>query len=362
MRILKNFAWILFIGIGFQAIGQTNKEKAVALGKEAIELMDKGEFKKSLSLLDEAKSLDPENIDYPYEMAYAYYAKGDYKKAVGILESLKTHKDATDLLFQLLGNSYDMMGKTDKAFDAYDQGLQKFPHAGRLYLEKGNVYWNKKEFEKSLPFYEEGVKMDPSFPSNYFRLAIIYCNSSEEVWGMIYGEIFMNLERNSDRTPRISKLLFDTYKNEITVLDEGQYSISFSKNANIINVSSEGGNKEKLKIPFGMCYETALSFSMLNVKSINMNSLDSIRQSFVDYYFTEQYKSYPNVLFDYQKKIKDAGHMEAYNHWILMKGDEAAFVEWQKQNEEKWNEFVDWFNENGLIFDDNNRFSSSQYE
>jgi tetratricopeptide (TPR) repeat protein len=362
MRILKSCVWILFIGIGFQAIGQTNREKANALKNEAIELMDNGDYKTSLSLLEEAKSLDPGNVDYPYEMAYAYYSKGDYKKAARILEGLKSHGDATDLFFQLLGNSYDMMGKAEKAFDAYDQGLKKFPKSGRLFLEKGNVYWGKKEFEKALPFYEEGVEADPSYPSNYFRLAILYCHTSEEVWGMIYGELFMNLERNSERTAQISKLLYDTYKREITLMGDGEYSVSFSKNANNINsISSVDINQEKFPIPFGMIYESALGFSMLNVKTIDMNSLDSVRQSFIDYYFTNEF-TYPNVLFDYQKKIKDAGHMEAYNHWILMKGDEAAFGDWQKQNEEKWDAFIDWFNENQLELDENNRFYSTQYE
>lgn len=36
-------------------------------------------------------------------------------------------------------------------------------------------------------------------------------------------------------------------------------------------------------------------------------------------------KEYPNILFSFQKQVKDAGHIEAYNHWILMKGDEEAF-------------------------------------
>jgi hypothetical protein len=100
---------------------------------------------------------------------------------------------------------------------------------------------------------------------------------------------------------------------------------------------------------------------MINVTVIDINSLDRIRQSFVNYYFSSQKEAFPNVLFDYQKKIKDAGHMEAYNHWILMKGDEASFGVWQKQNEDKWNAFIDWFNENQLELDENNRFYSSQY-
>lgn len=40
--------------------------------------------------------------------------------------------------------------------------------------------------------------------------------------------------------------------------------------------------------------------------------------------------------------------MEAYNHWILMKGDEDAFGIWMNSNKEKWDNFVKWFTDNGL--------------
>ena len=71
-----------------------------------------------------------------------------------------------------------------------------------------------------MTYFEKGIEVNPMFASNYFRAAKIYCNSSEEVWGMIYGEIFINLERTNDRTFKISKLLFDTYKSEITFTSE----------------------------------------------------------------------------------------------------------------------------------------------
>lgn len=360
-RTIKTIGLLLFITAGHIAFGQTNKEKALTKGKEAIKLMDNGKLDESIKLLEEAQKLDPERFDYPYELAYAYYAKEDYIEAVKILEKNKTHKDATDRLFQLLGNCYDVLGKTDKAFEAYDEGLKVFPYSGMIYLEKGNVYWGKKEYGKALPFYEKGIEVDPKFPSNYYRATRIYCGSTEEVWGMIYGEIFMNLERNSKRTSEISKLIFDTYKNEIKFSSDTSISVSFSKNATI-NVS-DLKDPSKMKLPFGVgVYEPTLMFSMISVKSIDINSLDNIRSSFVDNYFKNgQDKTYPNVMFTYQKRVKDAGHIEAYNHWILMKGDEDGFDKWQSANKEKWDDFIKWFGDNGLKINDTNKFYSGQY-
>ena len=360
-KTIKTIGLLLFITAGQIAFGQSNKEKALAKGQEAINLMDNGKVQESIKLLEEAQKLDPDRLNYPYELAYAYYLKEDYKEAAKILEKNKSHKDVTDRLFQLLGNCYDLLEKSEKAFEAYDEGLKIFPNSGMIYLEKGNVYWGKKEYGKALPFYEKGIEVDPKFPSNYYRASKIYCGSSEEVWGMIYGEIFMNLERNSKRTSEISKLLFDTYKSEIKFSSDTSFSVSFSKNATL-NVN-DLKDPSKMKLPYGVgVYESTLMFSMLSVKSIDINSLGNIRSTFVDNYFKNGHdKTYPNVLFSYQKSVKDAGHIEAYNHWILMKGDEDGFDKWLSANNVKWDSFVKWFGDNGLKINDTNKFYSGQF-
>lgn len=210
-------------------------------------------------------------------------------------------------------------------------------------------------------FYELGIEAEPKFPSNYYRAARIYCNSDEEVWGMIYGEIFMNLERNTDRTAEISKLLYNTYKSEITFTNDTSFSVSFSRNATI-NIG-DLKNLKKMKLPFGVgVYEPTLMLSMLEVKTIDLNTLDHIRTNFVTNYFERgQNKTYPNLLFTYQKKVKEAGRLEAYNHWILMKGDEVAFDQWHTANNTKWDSFTKWFSANGLKIDNDNKFYRGQY-
>ena len=358
IEAIRTFGLILFIAAGQISFAQSNKEKALEKGQEAIKLMDNGKVDESIKLLEEAQKLDPGRFDYPYELAYAHYLKEDFMGAIKILEEYRGHKDATDLLFQLLGNSYDVLGKTDKAFEAYDAGLKKFPNSGIIYLEKGNVHWNKKEYEKALPYYEKGIEVDPKFPSNYFRAARIYCATTEEVWGLIYGEIFMNLERNSKRTSEISKLIYDTYKSEIKIFGDS-LKIDF---CNIVMNADDIIDKDKIKFPFCMVFGQALIMSVIDVKTIDINSLDKIRKGFVENYFKmSHHKTHPNLLFDYQDKLLKAGHLEAYNHWILMKGDEDGFNNWQSANKEKWDSFVKWFTDNRLRVDRENKFYSGQY-
>lgn len=341
------------------AMAQTNEEKAQELGTEAVKLMDNGDTKKAIDLLKQAQKLDPGNIDYPYETAYAYYLEKEYKKAVDIMAKLVKHPDANDRTWQMYGNCLDMAGKTDDAIKAYKDGLYKFPNSGRLYLESGNMFLMQKKYEEALEYYEKGIEVDPAFPSNYYWAAKIYCSSTEEVWGMLYGELFMNLERNTRRTEEISKLLYDTYASEIVISSDTSATVSFSKTATI---SMDNLGKE-FQLPYGIAvYEPTILMSVFPEKEINLESLCRIRSRFLDmYYQNKQDKKYPNCLFDYQKSLKEAGVLDAYHHWILLKGDEDAFGLWHKTHKKEWEAFVDWFTNHPLQLSPGYRFHRTQY-
>src|SRR5690349_18117026 len=91
------------------SFAQQNKDDAMAKANRALRLMDEEQkYDDAIRLLQEAEKLDPERIEYPYEIAYAYYAQQQYDKAVSQLMPLKTRPDAHARVFQLLGNSYDM--------------------------------------------------------------------------------------------------------------------------------------------------------------------------------------------------------------------------------------------------------------
>ncbi len=360
-----NFKW-KFSGMFFlflfihSIIAQTDrKEQAHKLGMEAVRLMDKGQIDQSIKLLKEAEKLDPDNINYPYEIAYAHYRRKEYKKAIRILEKIKKHKDAYDRVYQLLGNSYDLIGDWKKALEIYDEGLKKFPHSGMMLLEKGNVFWGKQDYNKALAFYEAGIEADPSFPSNYYRAALLYLQSNEKIWGLIYGEIFMNLEPGTGRTAEMSERLFETYKDHIQISGDTSYSVSFNK-----KLILHAGDTSRAKLPFPIIFETDFMLALASVapKSITLSTLDKVRAEFIEVYYNfKHHEKYPVVLFDYQKKLKDAGHFEAYNHWIFMKGDEEAFNSWYEKNEAKWNAFVKWFEKNRLIPNNKNKFYVKKY-
>lgn len=339
-------------------IGQTKQEQARSKGTEAIRLMDKKDYEGAIGLLNQCVKLQPKTHVYYYELGLAYHLSGDTKKGIEYAKKALSADDANDQCYQLYGNLLDMSGQREKALEAYESGLKMFPGSGRLYLEKGNSSFMDKKYGDALTAYENGIEADPSFSSNYYRAAQLYCSSEEEVWGMIYGEIFINMEPTSERSQETSRMLYKTYESEI-VLGDSVSSVSFSRSAIVLNEKTDPAD---FKLPFPlMVYEPNLMLSIIGETKISLASLNAIRTRFLENYLRTSAADYPNMLFDYQKKVRDAGHLEAYNYWLLRSGNPSEFNTWLETHEEAFKAFAGWFNENRLVPDAGNRFYRGQY-
>ena len=339
---------------------QSDKEKAYNLGMEGIKYIDEEKYDSAIQKLKEAAKLDKDNFIYLYEIGYAYYLKKDYENSLKYYKEVIEFDDATDQCYQMLGNVYDATGDSGKAIETYNKGLEKFPNSGRLYLEKGNVYWNRNKFESAIPFYEQGIEADPEFSSNYYRATLIYCNSEIPLWGIIYGEIFMNLERNTERTEEISKLLFDTYKSAININSEEEAKISFNR---ILKIDDNARG-----LPFSFAFETAMLKSIIplmknNKKEITLSNLNDIRINFINFWYNDKtIVKFPVVTFKYMRKIQGSGFLDVYNRWIFMMGAEEEFKLWSEANADLWENFVKWFVKNKIEITQENKFLSKDYD
>ncbi|UUC44041.1 tetratricopeptide repeat protein [Flavobacterium cerinum] len=333
------FVFFLF-GMLFtlNTFSQTPNEQARAKAKEAIKLMDNGEIDKSITLLEECQKIDPKDFIYSYEIAYAHMQKKDYEKAIAILNKTKKYQNINSQVYQMSGNCYSYLNQPEKAIKEYDAGLKIFPNSGNLHLEKGNVFLIQKKYDEAYSNYIKGVESDPMYSSNYYRLAQLLSDSNQKLSGLIYGEIFMNLERTTKRTLEVSKLLYKTYQDAITITNDST-KIDFCQ---IIITTNELENG-KFKMPFCGIFGKNFMLAMTNEKEINLKSLAKMRSAFLQYYFKEDYKDYPNVLFDYHKKLQDHNLMESYTYYLLQMGNPEEFKKWQEQNQKQFQTFKDWY-------------------
>ncbi|RKR84860.1 anaphase-promoting complex subunit 3 [Mucilaginibacter gracilis] len=354
--LVKKYTLALVFGLlCFAAKAQAPKDAADQKYKQALQLEDDENYADAIALLTDAQKLNPANINYPYEIAYALYSQKQYQKAIDKLLTLKNNTNSFDRLYQLLGKSYIVLDEGAKALAIYTEGLKKFPKSGCLYLERGTIPLDDKNYDEALQYFEKGIEVEPGFASNYYWAAKLYCNSTDPVWGVLYAELFMNLERNGPRNNEISKLLYDTYNNQITFAEPGKPQVTFTS-----QVIVEGRKPDKM--PYPLVYQPTMGAAAATETAIDINSLDRIRQNFLKFYNQRGFnKTYPNVLFNYQDKITKAGCIEAYNHWLLLQGNQTDFTTWRKQNPAKWQDFLTWFAANPLKLDEDNKFYRAQY-
>ncbi len=343
------------------ANAQSDKQKAKELGARAVKLEDEGRVDEAMPLLDEAQKLAPDDYNYPYEIAYCYRVKENYNKGIEVMQKVMTFPDIREECYQMLGDLYDLNGDSTMALRSFADGLQKFPNAGSLYLETGNVYFLREQFLTALPWYEKGIEVDPAYPSNYYRAAQIYTSSSESIWGMIYGELFMNLERNSRRTSDMSSWLYKTYKSNIVIKSKDSMEVHFCQNHQMEIDENTIKQGKEMRLPFSLMYEPLLIMSMSFNDTIDVAALCNMRKKFISLYYEKDFnKKYPNVLFEYQHTIEKAGHIDAYNHWVLMKGNEDAFVKWKDSHSSEWESFIKWFQANPIEITTANEFVRSK--
>jgi len=356
----------IFILFSISAFAQTNGDidKALEIAQKAITLMDEGDIDQSIKLLSKAEKLDPARIDYPYEIAYAYYLKKDYDESIKVSIRILSHQNVIDRVYQLLGNIYDETGNPDKAIETYEAGLNLFPNSGKLHLEAGVVENSRDNYNKAINYWESGIKAEPNYSSNYYWLAKTFSRTDERIWALLYGEIFIDLELGSKRTEEISKLLYENYQKSYVTLSDSTGEFQLTKKGFEITLESKKDLKQVKKkgLPFEGTFATVYSYSALGFQDgINLESIYRTRLNFVNNWFKKHHKNYPNKLLDYQKRMMEAGVFEAYCYYFASQGDLDSFNSWQNRNQDEFNEFADWVQNNHIGLESKDMYSRLDY-
>ncbi len=356
---MKKLLVISLLCLSFiQIKAQTNPKEALELKSQAIELIDSGRTKDAIKLLKQASELDPKNITILYEMAYAYQIEGNYNKSIETAKPLLKSPQAFDLLYQLIGNCYDLKGNPQKAMEIYNKGLKQFPNSGRLYLEKGVVIASEERWFEALENWEKGIVAEPTFPSNYFYASQVLSNTNEKIWAIYYGEIFRNLESNTERSEQMSKLVYDTYKACLPT-DDSQWNLQFSNKATSISTD----NLKEMKLPFETVHNMAMEQGYKGVNpDFTIDNLSQIRKQFLKEWDSDYAEMYPNLVFEFHDELLKNNMLEPYMYWLLKDGDEEEFNKWKTDNETSYNNFQHWFHENHMTFSEDNKTSRLIYE
>ncbi|NIG57673.1 M48 family metallopeptidase [Chitinophaga sp. Cy-1792] len=368
---MKKFPVLLLLaGLCNTAFAQsTNQTKALTLKQAAVKLMDNGQTDSSLLLLRQAAALDPSNLDIPYETGYAFYLAKQPDSTVAVLTDLLKKKQDTQI-YEMLGNAYDDLNQNEKAVEAYGKGLEIEPKNGRLMLNMGILFLRQDSTSRAMDWFEKGIAANPEFPSNYYWASKILAANEKYIWALLYGEIFQLNEPSGNRKNKISELMYNIYKSQITLTDSGA---SVKLNRQLVLNMDDLLNKKKqknFKLPFEANYEMAVSVAVAipaalsGQKEMSLAMVAEIRSSFIKFYYSKNMdKNYPNALLDWQKKIDDAGLTEPYSFYLMRYGNIDEFNSWVANGgEAKLHSLASFLHDNGLELNSSNYLHWGMYQ
>lgn len=280
-----------------------------------------GDYPNAILVLNRASTQDPNSLEISKDLAFAYYLQRNYVKALEIAKPFSDRKDSDVQSFQILGMVYKSIEERKEAEKMYRAAIKKFPNSGVLYSEFGEMLWEKKDFQEAAKQWEKGIEVDPNYSGNYYNAAKYYYFSSDKIWGLLYGEIFVNLESYSRRTPEIKTILLDGYKKMFIDQD-------VLKNQNVKN--------EFVRT----ILETMKKNESIVASGVTPEALSALRTRFILEWFDKYANKFPFRLFEYHRQLLKAGMYEAYNQWIFGAAkDLSAFQNWTVTHTEEYNSF-----------------------
>jgi tetratricopeptide (TPR) repeat protein len=304
-------------------------QQSDSLQRIAKQYMRNGDYPNAIIVLSNALKKDPDNLEMLKDLTFTYYLQRNYSAAVESGRKLIDRKDADEQCYQILGMAYKAIDEKKEADKMYRQGIKKFPSSGELYNEYGEMLWVKQDAE-AIRFWEKGIEVDPNYSSNYYNASKFYYLTYDKVWSLIYGEMFINLESYSRRTPEIKELLVEAYKKLFTDLKTPKSTPD--------------------KNLFASAYLSVMNDQSATVTlGVTPESLSILRSKFLLEWFEKYGDRYPFRLFEYQRQLLKEGMFEAYNQWAFGASlGLTSFQSWTTQHTDEYNRFISF--QKGRVF------------
>jgi hypothetical protein len=332
----------------------TAAAQAEEYSRKALELMATNQTDAAVVQWKKALELVPGYAPYQYEMALTHVMAKEYAKAINTLLPIYTDERLYDRGYQLMGNIYDFMADSSKSRPYYEAGLIRYPQSGRLHYEMGAAAMIAGNVDSAIVWWKKGTVAEPLYATTYYWLARTYARRPDRIWAALYAEAFLNLERGSERTKEISKLIFDVWNDGIRFGHESDPIMFCSEE--LLNIPSPGGpNQMNFPVAFEFTVATA-GQHMIPEKGVrdtlSLPEMVDLRTRFVRAWKTSGYDTlYPNSILSWQQKILNAGWIKEYLYWLNGFGDKRAMTQYYTKNDQRYDTFLAWFGQNIITTD-----------
>ncbi|NDC76640.1 MAG: hypothetical protein EBZ67_01995 [Chitinophagia bacterium] len=281
------------------------------LRETATDFLRQGDNANAILVLSRAIQQAPGNMQLLTDLTYAYFLQRDFARAIETMKPLLDRDDAEERTFQIAGNVYRSIQEVTACEKMYRRALKKYPESGALHSEYGELLMEQRKLTDAIAIWEKGVQADPGYQGNYYHAARYWLTGRDMLRGILYAEVYVNMDSYSARTPEIKALLLDGYKNFfVETVDASRQSSSRKRSA----------------------FEEAMRSSLakqsgLATLGLNVDRLVMIRTRFILDWFGAEGNTFPYRLLDHHRQLLREGLFEAYNQWLF--GAAADVLQYQ---------------------------------
>jgi tetratricopeptide (TPR) repeat protein len=185
------------------AVASTPEQTAII--RQGIALHEQGKYDDAIVRYQAALDLNPDNVLALYEMAFAYFEKRDFKKALELSQRGAEYKSEHLLAFYYtIGNSMDQAGDPAGAIEAYKAGLAFVSDArstAMLHYNMGVTYFTSlKNPADAKAAFQRSASINPSHSSTHILLGQLYHANGYRTPAFFALARFLVLEPASQRS------------------------------------------------------------------------------------------------------------------------------------------------------------------
>ena len=138
----------------------------------------KGEIPKAISHYQNAVTLNPNAkwtsvVSQTLGFIFQEYTKDLDASIASFQNAYNLNPEDLDVYLNL-GNVFYEKNEYDNALTIYRKALERTPYNSRLHCNLGYLYWGKGNIDEAIKEYEKAIKFDPNYDIAYNNLGVIY--------------------------------------------------------------------------------------------------------------------------------------------------------------------------------------------
>lgn len=330
----KTLLTLLLLFCSGLLFAQENKA-ALALMNEGTALHDGKKYDEAIAKYDEALKIDPKNALVTYEKAFSLYASGKANDAVGILEKLVL-TDKSPRVYALLGNIYDERKDFDKAINNYTKGVALAPKDGNLWYNLSVSYMIQQKYAQAEAAATEAIKINPKHANSQRTYALANFNEGKYVNSILAWCNFLIMEPQTPRSVEACRyIMFMLYRNvkgnNITVGGTDEQTKAQQMTVSMAVLASLTANKTIADKPL-------TTFDSLTAPLPMIYKITAEKQDMGNSVFFNKY--YANFFGD----LANTEYLDSFFRYITLSVFKNDNISWLKEHQENVKGLTTWVN------------------